>query len=618
LRRGDMADITKYYVEINSINPPQANEFVDFHNSYYGTTRKPEDWVWPYKNYELDKAIFVPLRDKGKFITMQGIMPVYMKIGHRSRGVVMKAKIVILIILGLLLLCSSAFAATYTATSISDLNTKVANASAGDTIILANGTYTDTTAVIIDARRKGTSAGSPLIIRAETDGRVIITGNRNNAGWRIYGDYVQFRGFTFPNISGTGEAMLELIAANHCTVSYCKFINVTTADGVIQIQGIEYDYRSYVGPSTYNTISRCLFKDCDGVVVIEVFIVDEQRYPAADLGNTHNTISECVFKNQNSDAAIQIGRGSAAWSGGTRGYPSEQPTNAYTTVERSLFYLEGLNQQETIQSKCSSNTFRNNVFINPGGWISLRGGDNSVVDGNWSYRDGTRSTSYGHGVRISGRGHVVKNNWIVGATSPTYQTLGAIALFWGNGTPTAVIPDASNVTIANNTILNSTRGYMMYQYSKDYPDPPTNCTFINNLGENNGIYNTEGIFGYEYAGTGHTWITNRGHVTSGELVHSGITVTDSGSLKVTNSVANAFFNYLYPASYHAGTYTSSVRTDIDGDARPSSPTGPSIGCDETGSGHGLLNSLLNLFDQVENGSRNASILAPPTGLRILH
>jgi GNAT superfamily N-acetyltransferase len=60
----------------------QAAEFVDFHNSYYGTARHPDNWIWQYKSYEPDKAIFFTVRDGGRLIGTQGIMPVYMKIGE--------------------------------------------------------------------------------------------------------------------------------------------------------------------------------------------------------------------------------------------------------------------------------------------------------------------------------------------------------------------------------------------------------------------------------------------------------------------------------------------------------------------------------------------------------
>lgn len=77
-----MVAISKEYVDINSISLSQAREFVNFHNSFYGTKRKPDHWIWQYKHYEPDKAVFTIARDKGKLIGTQAMMPVYMKIGE--------------------------------------------------------------------------------------------------------------------------------------------------------------------------------------------------------------------------------------------------------------------------------------------------------------------------------------------------------------------------------------------------------------------------------------------------------------------------------------------------------------------------------------------------------
>lgn len=77
-----MVAITRDHVDINTISLSQAREFVDFHNSFYGTKRKPDHWIWQYKHYEPDKAVFTIARDKGKLIGTQAMMPVYMKIGE--------------------------------------------------------------------------------------------------------------------------------------------------------------------------------------------------------------------------------------------------------------------------------------------------------------------------------------------------------------------------------------------------------------------------------------------------------------------------------------------------------------------------------------------------------
>jgi hypothetical protein len=73
------------------------------------------------------------------------------------------------------LLCSAPLlsAATYTVSSISELNTRISSVVPGDTILVQNGVYT--TSSSISVTRVGTAA-SPITIRAETVGGVEIKG----------------------------------------------------------------------------------------------------------------------------------------------------------------------------------------------------------------------------------------------------------------------------------------------------------------------------------------------------------------------------------------------------------------------------------------------------------
>lgn len=75
--------IKKENVEISRVSLSQAREFADFHNSYYGTKRKGEHWIWQYKTYAPDKAVFATIRDNGTLIGTQAMMPVYMRIGGK-------------------------------------------------------------------------------------------------------------------------------------------------------------------------------------------------------------------------------------------------------------------------------------------------------------------------------------------------------------------------------------------------------------------------------------------------------------------------------------------------------------------------------------------------------
>src|ERR1051326_2007717 len=77
-------------------------------------------------------------------------------------------------LLALASLSSAAFAATYTVTSISQLNSQISGAVPGDTIILQNGIYTNNSSITVT---KVATAANPITIRAETVGGVEIRGS---------------------------------------------------------------------------------------------------------------------------------------------------------------------------------------------------------------------------------------------------------------------------------------------------------------------------------------------------------------------------------------------------------------------------------------------------------
>lgn len=61
-----------------------ASEMVNFHNSYYGTERKPEHWLWEYQMNEKGKSVTTLARDDGKLIATQCMIPICMDIGFES------------------------------------------------------------------------------------------------------------------------------------------------------------------------------------------------------------------------------------------------------------------------------------------------------------------------------------------------------------------------------------------------------------------------------------------------------------------------------------------------------------------------------------------------------
>ena len=85
---------------------------------------------------------------------------------------------------------AGAYGAEIAVYSIAELNNTISNADAGDTIILADGTYTDQGRIDFDCRHiaPAPSAGNEITVKAETPGGVIITGGSSSVN--ILGPYL--------------------------------------------------------------------------------------------------------------------------------------------------------------------------------------------------------------------------------------------------------------------------------------------------------------------------------------------------------------------------------------------------------------------------------------------
>lgn len=61
-----------------------ALDMVVFHNTYYGTKRRPEHWLWEYRIYNPDKVVFTFAKNFDKIIATQAMIPLYMEVGAKS------------------------------------------------------------------------------------------------------------------------------------------------------------------------------------------------------------------------------------------------------------------------------------------------------------------------------------------------------------------------------------------------------------------------------------------------------------------------------------------------------------------------------------------------------
>lgn len=77
-------ELRRQNITYNLATSKNASDMVSFHNSYYGTVRKTNDWLWEYRTYDKNKSVFAFATDNGKIIATQGMLPINIMIGSKT------------------------------------------------------------------------------------------------------------------------------------------------------------------------------------------------------------------------------------------------------------------------------------------------------------------------------------------------------------------------------------------------------------------------------------------------------------------------------------------------------------------------------------------------------
>lgn len=340
------------------------------------------------------------------------------------------------------------------ATSISDLNTKISAASSGDVIALENGTYSN---VNLSINTDG------VIVVAETSGSVFIEGTSTID---LDGDYIIFEGFTFQNGQPADKKGAIIISGSHNRVTNCKIDSFNDNEPANSYKWVSLD-----NDATFGEVDHCTFtgKNTEGTLLV-VWRDNTSRQD--------HKIYRNVFSDYQYVAAEDIDDDNNGWEVIRIGTSTESQSSSYTTVEYNYFYdVNG--EIEIISNKSGHNIYHYNTFESSAGLLTLRHGNDCTVDSNYFLIDDTK----GGGVRVIGEGHTITNNYIEGAKS-TSNSRGGIALSSSQNSPAlSGYWEVSNVTVSNNTIINSKQSLHYGSSAKE--NAPASATISNNLIRNN-------------------------------------------------------------------------------------------------------------------------------------
>ncbi|WP_020386148.1 polysaccharide lyase 6 family protein [Kribbella catacumbae] len=425
--------------------------------------------------------------------------------------------------------------ATAVVTSLSQLQSAINSATAGTTIVLANGSYAVPSGSPITVSGRNGSSTAPITIQAESRGGVTLTGAQSFV--MSNSSYVTISGFVFKQTS-----TLDL-------PSSCTRIRITRND--FQLGSAASHWLVVRGDDV--KVDRNVFHDKSTIgcyLVIDGPSGDEMAKRTYILRNHFRDHS---FGGSNGGEPIRLGVSSRALS------------TAAATVEYNLFERAN-GDPEAISVKSSGNTIRYNTVRSSVGGIVLRHGNTNRVEGNYLLAGS-------NGIRIYGNDHLIVNNY-VGDVSSAGIVLGSGTVrdhFEGESSSSRTGNDAPDrVTIVLNTLRNNAQAIAG---ESQRTLPPLACRISDNL-----LVGSSGQLVDMPYQQGITWSGNLlwGSASNGNIPSGGFT---RGDPKLTAGTDGIYRLASGSAAINASSmdHSSRVSDDLDGHPR----TAPyDVGADE--------------------------------------
>lgn len=318
--------------------------------------------------------------------------------------------------------------ATFNVASADDIETAMETAQPGDTLIMANGVWSDQE---IDFVGVG-SAGSPITLRPQTPGGVLLTGVSQ---LRISGDHLVVDGLHFRDGTIENSDHVVQFRGPLGEATNSRFTNSVIESYSGPDLNDKYHYVSLYGQN--NRVDHNRFLDQQNIGPQVVAWLDESPNPISAFHRIDsNHFGDRPQGWDNGFEAIRLG-------------DSETSTvDAHIVVENNLFErVDG--EIEIISSKSNFNVFRYNTFRESAGTLTLRHGNANTVEGNFFLGGGREGSG---GIRVVGEDHLIVNNYIDGVDDEADA-----AISFAAGIPNSQLngyQQVKNTTVAHNTIVN--------------------------------------------------------------------------------------------------------------------------------------------------------------------
>ena len=339
--------------------------------------------------------------------------------------------------------------------NIEEFEAAVAILQAGDKIILENGVWTD---VELQFSGAGTEE-SPIELTAEEPGKVIITGQSNLS---FSGEYIIVSDLVFKDGYTPTSEVISFRTSKDDLANHSRVTN-TVIDSFSNPERRDSDIWIAIYGKNNRIDHNSLFNKGNRGVTMAVRMNTE-----ASRENDHiieyNYFGPRQTLGSNGGETLRIG---------TSHYSREYSN----TVVRKNFFDRTSGELEIISSKACGNQFRDNVFFESQGTLTMRHGHYTLVENN--YFLGNRIPNTG-GIRIINENQTVRNNYLYGLTGHRFR--GALVIM--NGVPNGPINRYDPVidsVMDNNIVIDSDHIQLCAGSDEERSAPPSGTTMHNNL-----------------------------------------------------------------------------------------------------------------------------------------
>lgn len=350
-----------------------------------------------------------------------------------------------------------AYAKEFTVNSHAQFDAAATAVQAGDTIILARGVWRDFQMKISGI---GT-ADKPIIVRPESPGAVILSGQSN---LQIGGSYLVVSGLVFRDgYSPTNDVISFRIGTDD--VAQNARVTEVVIDHFNNPDRFATDYWvSLHGRNNRFDHGYLVGKSNQGVTMA----VRLDAAPGSGQPNNHridhNYFGPRPALGSNGGETLRIGTSQYA------------ETLSKTRVENNYFEnVEG--EVEIISVKSGGNIIRGNIFSASRGAVTLRHGDGNLVENNVFFGKGR---AHSGGIRVINRNQIVRNNYMEGLRGTGFAS--ALAIM--NGVPNSPANryvQVTNALVEHNSIVDSSRLGLGIGSDSERSAAPADSHFSSNL-----------------------------------------------------------------------------------------------------------------------------------------